>query len=51
MMDRIRQLTALGIFGVLFCALLFGLGPSLSARLSLANRRKDLGRVRTRLAL
>ena len=35
MMDRIRQLTALGIFGVLFCALLFGLGPSLSARLVL----------------
>ena len=35
MLDRIRQLTALGIFGVLFCALLFGLGPSLSARLVL----------------
>ena len=35
MMDRIRQLTALGIFGLLFCALLFGLGPSLSARLVL----------------
>ena len=35
MMDRMRQLTALGIFGVLFCALLFGLGPSLSARLVL----------------
>ena len=33
MSERIRQLTALGIFGVLFCALLFGLGPSLSARL------------------
>ena len=35
MMERIRQLTALGIFGLLFCALLFGLGPSLSARLVL----------------
>src|SRR6056300_1743339 len=35
MIERIRQLVALGIFGVLFCALLFGLGPSLSARLVL----------------
>ncbi len=35
MIERIRQVVALGIFGVLFCALLFGLGPSLSARLVL----------------
>ena len=35
MIERIRQFTALGIFGLLFCALLFGLGPSLSARLVL----------------
>ena len=35
MIERIRQFVALGIFGVLCCALLFGLGPSLSARLVL----------------
>ncbi len=35
MVERIRQVVALGIFGVLFCALLFGLGPSLSAKLVL----------------
>ena len=35
MMTHVRSLISIGIFVLLFCTLVFGLGPSLSARLVL----------------